>query len=424
MKNNIIATLLFVYILFTFYITDIVYIHVILFHAILIFYLCIERKILFKLYRKFKYKIIIQLYIFMFLFCSVWGLLSICINGTLNFSFFFVFLKIPRVLITMLVLVIIVYKYYPKDNLYICFMKIMINACCIYVISTIIMIIFPEFKDIWYMFFQGGISDMNVIAMKQTLEEGASVLTRSGLKGYSGLDCGFLCFISAIFVIYLLSSLEKMSNIYIIKFLLLVLGCFFYSRTTLFLLIIGTIIFSPYLLLYKRKIIYKFLLLFIMIFFIIMFIWYTNYDNPAVQWSIGPIYNLMQYIISGGTNSLDLGSSGNTILSFKENMIFDDDFKNLIIGHGIYSGVLDSGFYSQYYFYGLVGLFIYYGTYFFAGIIIILSKKNNDSKLKIIILILLITTIPMEYKADMMMYYISLLITICLISNNFNKFYN
>lgn len=420
MKNNIIATLLFVYILFTFYITDIVYIHVILFHAILIFYLCIERKILFELYCKLKYKIIIQLYIFMFLFCSIWGLLSICINETLNFSFFFVFFKIPRVLISMLVLIIIVYKYYPKDNIYIRFMKILINACCIYVISTIIMIVFPEFKDIWYSFFQGGVSDVNVIAMQQTLEEGASVLTRSGLKGYSGLDCGFFCFISGIFIIYLLSISEKISNIYYIKFLLLILGCFFYSRTTLFLLIIGSIIFIPYLLFYKRKIIYKFLLLFIIIFSIIMFIWYTNYDNPAVQWSIGPIYNLIQYIISGGTNSLDLGTSGNMILTFKDSMIFDNDFKNLLIGHGIYSNISDSGFYSQYYFYGIIGLLVYYGTYFFTGIIICLSRKNNDIGLKIIILILLITVIPMEYKADMMMYYIPIIIVISLLNNKKN----
>lgn len=418
MKNDIIATLLFVYILFTFYISDIVYIHVIFFHAILIFYLCIERKILFKLYDKLKYKIIIQLYFFMFLFCIIWGGISICINETLDFSFFFVFFKIPRVLISMLVLIIIVYKYYPKDDIYIRFMKIMINACCIYVISTIIMIAFPEFKDGWYSFFQGGVSNVNVIAMKQTLEEGASVLTRSGLKGYSGLDCGFLCFISAILIIYILSISEKISNIYYIKFLLLILGCFFYSRTTLFLLIIGSIIFIPYLVFCKRKIIYKFFLLFIMIFSIIMLIWYTNNDNPAVQWSIGPIYNLVQYVISGGTIALDLGSSGNIILTFKDSMIFDNDFKNLIIGHGIYSNISDSGFYSQYYFYGIIGLLVYYGTYFFIGIIIFLSKKNNDIGLKVIMLILLITVIPMEYKADMMMYYISLLIVLCLLKAN------
>lgn len=151
-----------------------------------------------------------------------------------------------------------------------------------------------------------------------------------------------------------------------------------------------------------------------------MFIWYTNYDNPAVQWSIGPIYNLIQYIISGGTNSLDLGTSGNMILTFKDSMIFDNDFKNLLIGHGIYSNISDSGFYSQYYFYGIIGLLVYYGTYFFTGIIICLSRKNNDIGLKIIILILLITVIPMEYKADMMMYYIPIIIVISLLNNKKN----
>lgn len=422
MKNNIIATLLFVYILFTFYISNIVYIHVILFHVILICYLYIKRKVLFELYDRLKYKIIIQLYIFMFIFCSVWGILSICINETLNFSFFFVFFKIPRLLICMLSLIIIVHEYFPKDNIFVRFMKIVINACCIYVISTIIMIAFPEFKDFWYTLFQGGVSDVNVIAMKQTLEEGASVLTRSGLKGYSGLDCGFLCFISSIFIIYLLSALEKISKIYYIKLLLLLLGCFFYSRTTLFLLIIGIMVFVPYLLFYKRKIIYKLLLLFIIILFIIIFIWYTNYDNPAVQWSIGPIYNLMQYIMSEGTISLDLGTSGNIILTFKDSMVFDNDFKNLIIGHGIYSDISDSGFYSQYYFYGITGTAIYYGIYFFTGIIMLFSKKTNDIGLKVMILILLITIIPMEYKADMMMYYITFLITICLINNNYSRF--
>ena len=142
----------------------------------------------------------------------------------------------------------------------------------------------------------------------------------------------------------------------------------------------------------------------------------SNPDDRAIQWSLGPIYNLGQYIISGGSIDIDFGTSGNKIISFQYYKMFDDNFWNLIIGHGVYTLVSDSGFMSQYYFYGLIGLLLFYGTYLFIILIMIFWHEENSSLWKYLLIVILLTSCIFEYKGSMMMYYYPILIGLYLMS--------
>lgn len=133
-------------------------------------------------------------------------------------------LGMVKILIRMLFIVLVIIKNIPEATKE-TFMKYFIYSCCLYICSTIIMMLFPSIKDVFYQLIKES-DHSKLMAMD------ARYKTRYGWGGFSGFEYTFKCVLAIIFNSYLIETRIKQKRIWVnvgISLFLLV-GTLFYGR--------------------------------------------------------------------------------------------------------------------------------------------------------------------------------------------------
>lgn len=312
------------------------------------------------------------------------------IYNTNDFTYVNVVLALFRRFIITVFLILIIVKNHGVDSVMERFMYYFALSTLIYVVSTILFIVFPSLKEKW---FQIIVLENNVDNL--LLNYGYTM--RIGWQGFSGFRNTISCTLSVVFILYLklskYSSLQISNTKFVIIVLTSIMGNMFYGRIGI-VASAGAILISV--LFYKKfnlrifiRIILVFLFLFVIIFFVKSYVpvvqeWYT--------WMSKPFINLFR---TGHFNNYS------TDMLLKK-MIFMPEFNTLIHGDGRYTVAnfsigryymgTDSGFMRQILFWGIVPTAIIYFMWF--RLIFSISKDY------VLISMLLYISILFEIKGE------------------------
>ena len=100
-------------------------------------------------------------------------------------------LTVVKIAIRMLFLIMVIIKNIPKATKE-TFMKYFIFSCCLYVLGTIVMLLVPPVKDIFYELVKESVHS-------KTLALETRYSTRYGWAGFSGFEHTFKCVLAVIF---------------------------------------------------------------------------------------------------------------------------------------------------------------------------------------------------------------------------------
>lgn len=429
-KNTLIC-LLFLYLFFTFYIRNIFTFHFLSVNIIIASYIIYNYNILFKVFNRLNiYKNLIFVAFFLWYICCGLSLLIPLIKGTYDFSYIYTLLKIPRFISISLFLMVILYKFDSEKFFLDSFFIYFINSCVIYVLITSIMIIYPEFKEFWFSIIQqiGGKEEVT----KQTIFY-SELITRCGLRGFSGLDCGFYCSFSIMMVLYFIIKFSRESKkvpvLLYIQYFILLLGNFYYSRTSLIVSIISSCVFLLYFVLRDYKRFFKGAFLFILVSTgIFSFMSTIDEINSWWQWSTGPLKGIYDYFIDENT-SLDLGPSGEALKSMYDFKI-DYEIETFLFGEGKYLNSngnyfreIDVGIFRGFFFFGAIGIILLYLSITILFLTAIkVSKEKEGIENILLISMLFFSCFFLELKGEGLHYHMAILFPVILLRNKIEYF--
>lgn len=411
--KNISTCLLFLYVYFTFYFAGIYTFHVVAFHSFMLAYIIYYYKLLLKLYSLNRHKVVIKIFLYILYLCILIGILSIFFNGTYNdlsnLKFYYTFFKIPRLVLCTVFLVVFLQVHFSHENLFNKFSTCFIIACCLYVCTTILMLLFPEIKSFWFNVIEQTADATH--ASEQTFTA-VMLITRSGLRGFSGLDCGLYCSMAFMLLIYQVIERKRIRATDIIMFLLLLTGNIFYSRSSLFVVIISLGVLFFYLLKNNTKSLLKVLGCSLGIAAILIIYGLNNMDNEWVQWAFGPLYGIISFL-TGESQSFSMGSSSDELGEMYDVVVFQNSFFMTLFGEGIYKNT-DVGYIRQFFFYGAIGMLIYYGGYIYT-VILQLEKKSKNNYYNYLLMNFLLASLFLEFKGETLHYFLAIFSAIYLL---------
>ena len=252
------------------------------------------------------------------------------------------------------------------------FMRYFIYSCCLYILGTVIFLIFPQVKEFW-------IGIISIPELDMTHIRKSYYATRFGWSGFSGFSCTLWCCMCVIFTIYLImDSYEKKQNIYkeIIALVWLLVGNMFYGRTGLVLSIICICIMLVYFL--RRKPAYIVWVIMLASIGIISLLILKEQSDKVRNW-----YNWCFSVINNFVSSGRIGTDSTDILFGR--MLFIPKIETIILGDGkftrpdgLYYMQTDSGIMRPMLFYGV--FFMLIGFYILWNLIINLRKSNQKKR--------------------------------------------
>lgn len=147
------------------------------------------------------------------------------LHNTGDFTYFTgAIMTMLKILIRMLFLVVVIVKNIP-DATKETFMKYFIFSCCLYICSTIVMLLVPSIRELFWQFVKESES-----AKAMALE--ARYQTRYGWGGFSGFEYTFKCVLGIVFINYLidLNIGKKKVWYWVVVAMFLFGGTLFYGR--------------------------------------------------------------------------------------------------------------------------------------------------------------------------------------------------
>lgn len=355
-----------------------------------IVYIFLNFKIIYNNYKNIQNKIKwILLLVIMWIFFI---LLTPIIHGTGDFSYCDTLINILGFFINQVAIVIMLIKHPCFGNIKESYMKIVLYSSVFYVLSTLVCMLVPAFKD--FIINSIYISKENLLLMR--IEKYS---TRIGFAGFSGYNSSLKCAIANCFAVILmidkLFKKKKIGFILIFSYILTFLGGFFYSRTSIISLFIVLVISVLYSL--KSKNVYKiFILLITIICFglILQNVISTADSNDSLRWIFEPVINFMN---EGKFTT----SSSNHLLN---DMLFSITPETFIFGDGRYVGPYgyymktDVGFMRLLLYFGFFGVLLTYYT----DVLILKRIKDTFSKKinRLVFIILLLTFAIFEFKGE------------------------
>lgn len=314
------------------------------------------------------------------------------VYGTNDFTYFTVsMVSILKVVFRMLFLVIVILKHIPhatKET----FMKYFIFSCCLYICGTIIMLIFPGVKNVFYELVKEG-EHAKTVALESFYK------TRYGWAGFSGFEHTFKCVLAMVFNDYLISKSIKRKDLWLklgISLLLLV-GTLFYGRIGL---LFGMLILAKMLIVFliKRP---KILMIVVCIGVVgIGALLVLQSRSTAVKewfdWAFDLFINFFE------TGKLETTSS-NMLL---QDMIFLPEWKTILLGDGRYTTPkgtyymsTDSGIMRPMLFGGIIFATV---RYLSIGILLAMNilKKDREKAERTLYVWLLLLCIVFEIKGE------------------------
>lgn len=324
---------------------------------------------------------------------AIGALLIPILHQTYDFTYFnSKVLSLAKELIRIVFLLLVFLKHISPEGDYKLFIKYFLLSCCCYVLFTVILILFPDFKMFLYGIIKEG-EHAKVVALQ------SDYVTRYGWAGFSGFGHTFVCTLGVALALFLILNSVKQNHfdLYIICGILL-LGNMFYGRSGLLVSLVILSLFI-FILLHKRAKTFTILLsICIFLIFVLLILAFTNDQvNIWFNWAFAIFINFFK------TGKLQTVSSN--ILFDK--MIFYPGFKTLLVGDGMYSvGELyylntDVGFMRPTLFGGFLFLLISYAC-LWTILWTLLKKKKLSTPLarKFLLCALLIVFILFEIKGE------------------------
>lgn len=402
----------FFYLIYTFTFKDVSTINLLLLYLIIGIYLLYNYKILLK-YIKLIFDSYLKYVLLSVIICVIAAIFIPIVHGTHDFTYISILISILRNIYKFMPLVILLDKNYEDNELFDRFLQYFILSSIIYMISTIVFIVFPNLTHSWN----------NIIydSSYQIYLDNENYITRYGLCGFSGYQISFKFAIASCFSFYFLMKenflFDKEHLFNYICFIIILIGNSFYGRTGLLVSgILTVVLFFAFL---KNNVKYrKWIILFIIFCLIIIIVLYNVSDSfrLILTWMFKPIISLIE---TGKIYDRSL------FIVFND-MIFMPKVKTLAIGDGLYTQVIDNishiymatdvGFMRAILFYGCIFTFISYLTV----LIPLINLKNSKCKV-ILSLILISTFIIFEVKGEIFYRFSPIVFIIMLLNINCKK---
>ncbi len=312
--------------------------------------------------------------------------------GTYDFTYFSdAIMTMLKIIIRMFFIVLVIIKNVPKATNE-TFMKYFIFSCCLYICVTILMLLVPGIKNIFYELVKES-EHSKVLALETRYS------TRYGWAGFSGFEYTFKCVLAIIFNDYLINKVMKGKKMWVMLGVtaLLLIGTLFYGRVGfLFGIIIVMFLFVKLLL--KRPKILMIVLLVCGVAGIALIVMASVNDSIKVwfEWA----FDLFITFIETGKLQTD---SSNILI---EQMLFVPDIKTILFGDGMYTSntgsyymTTDAGIMRSLLFGGIVFAVARYLSLYVILILNILSKQCTKVEKQLFFWILLLC-IVFEIKGE------------------------
>ena len=273
------------------------------------------------------------------------------------------------------------------------FMKYFNYSCCLYILGTVIFLIFPNLKEIW-------INLISISELDMSHIQKAYYATRFGWSGFSGFSCTLWCCMCVVFDIYLLiDNYEKKKSFIkeVIVLVVLLMGNMFYGRTGLVMSVACICMMLLYFI--RRKPHYIIAVVVAAVVGIVALLILKEQNDSIREW-----YNWCFSIVNNFLETGRLGTDSTDILFGR--MLFIPEFSTIILGDGmftrsdgLYYMQTDSGIMRPMLFYGI--FFMILGFYIFWNIALCIrntKKMKKDSKIALLIFNLFLVWAPFEIK--------------------------
>ena len=285
-------------------------------------------------------------------------------------------------------------KKHPAEDTCELFMRIFILCMCLYVVSTIVILILPSLRQII-------LSTVDQSYNNLMLLEREKYYTRIGWAGFTGYSTSLKCTVAICFQLFFICKNirngKKISFGNIVAFLLLMLGNVFYARTGMLISIVCVLVavFSIAVILNKFQTFAKYAVLALILGFIGVYA-INSYsgENVVMNWMFEMFLN------DSGSRYGSISAS----IIFNQ-MLFKINPSTLIHGDGYYTSpsggyymATDLGFMRLLLYFGIPGTAIIYTLYFY-----ILRKIRiiGTNKAYIVLaLLLFITFLGFEFKGE------------------------
>lgn len=349
----------------------------IFFYMVILVFLFLNTSAIYKLFKnisgKKKYLRVAGLF---FMIAFLWAIGAPILHGTFDFTYLSVrFLSAVKYIVRLLFLLVLTNKWLKKQELLTySFMRLFIKGMCWYIVFSIIMVIFPGFKQFW-----------SSVIIDTELNNRLSIYdiyaSRYGLSGFSGHLYTFFCSVGIVFLLFFLLSKYYSSRsdrwMYFVEIIILLIGNFFYGRVGALASLLSIGLAVIYLLVKRGKI--KLLLGSLGIFAVLWIIVNVlkNVNSAMLEW-----YNWVFELFINAVNEGEISTRSTEILF--ERMYFTPSLNTFFWGDGFYTDFntgkyymsTDAGLMRPMLFYGIFGEIIMYLVPIFLALGIYKSRKN------------------------------------------------
>lgn len=307
------------------------------------------------------------------LFWFVLILLTPIFSGSGDFSYISNCFTFISWTLYLLAIVIRIRKKYSRYNTFDVFAKVFVCSMALYVIGTLILLLVPSLRDLI----------MEVVSMtsrEYSILKTEKYYTRIGWAGFSGYATSLKTSIALCFLLYLFikneQDIKQNGRIFLVEYILLMLGNFFYARTGVIVAIVCSIL-AVFFLAIKLKRTNTFLKILIsVILFLTVFIFFLSKyagEQVVLSW----MFELFLNLESGA------GFKATSLTIMLRDMFFIPSLSTILLGDGFYTDPYSSAYYMSTDI-GFMRLILYFGIfgtmYIYVSYIFWLNKIKKVSK--------------------------------------------
>lgn len=314
----------------------------------------------------------------------IWALIVIGINDG-DFTYFDFLLRIIQNILLYLFMWLFSYKMLREISLD-SFLKYFIVATCLYVFFSVVFLLNPDWKEFW-----AQLLVQNDLQLRAT--EDVSYQTRFGLKGFSNFGETAMCSLAALSSLYLMHKEKIVLNIWMVAFIICLLGSLFYGRS-------GVITSVMFFVLYELgdismvNIKRLFVIVFTLTLLIMLTIGIAEYDLRLQYWLMWVSAPVESFIFGLQYGQISFGHSTNRLVN---EMYFVPDDDTLLLGDahymnsdGSYYMGTDVGILRHVLYYGIFGELLGYSLIAMPVFWLMRIFYTNKDKLRLLMIMLFV----------------------------------
>lgn len=385
----------------------------VIYNIIPVAYILRNRYVLFKMIKVGRVLKTFLVLMFLIILLIMFSLSSICINDG-EYSYVLELGRIiQRIIVYSFLMIVVIKSSDRKCDWMNTFIKYYVISCCLYVLSTVIFLAFPELRETWTSIIYQ--SDHQIDMSQELWRQ-----TRYGLKGFTNFGEVTICTIAVAFSNYMIHQDKHIFSRWNIMLYVLLLGCTFYGRSGLILSLMITVLFSVIFMskLEVKRCFIHFLIIGICIGLIVNLADFDKRFFYLITWVSDPV---VSFVESYNYGQISFGSSGDILL---ENMWFMPDAMTFILGDGYYVNSdgsyymhTDAGILRHVLFGGMPVLISGYSIILYLCFNI-LKIERRDRGFKLMIIAIMAVLLIQEIKGIVYFFHIGLLLVLYIFSES------